>query len=312
MDIVNLKTQIENKTLDDSLLVMVCHTNSFIVARQYIEEIARFKGLRVKYVNSINDFIDYSDTTFGEIIPFYLTVLNVKEFKPYANDFSQYKDAIVVCESIDDSLKLVIDNVVDIPKLVDWQISGYIKKECNGLNDGEIGYLQKLTNNNIERIDNELSKMKIFPVEEQDKLFAEIDEDKGFGDLSTKTIFTLTDAILKKDCVSAREVLKEIESIDVEGVGMVTILLNNFTKILGIQTYPKKSDLKKDDYDLLNVTEKQYSAIKYYNCYRYSEEGLKNIYEFLVNFDYDLKSGRLQMSNSTLIDYIICNIMSVR
>ena len=303
MDVVNLKTQIENKTLDDTMLVLVYEDNSLIVARQYVEEIAKFKGLKIKYVDSTEDFIDYSDTTFGEIVPYYLSVLYIKEFNPKDEDYSKYKNAIVICSKVGKELISEAFNVVVIPKLLDWHITDYIKYKCDGLIPQEIELLQKITNNNIERIDNELSKISIFPKESQANLFAEIDDDGGFGDLSVNTIFNLKDAIIKRNVEGVRRILTEIDSIDVEGVGLVTLLLRDVINVMGIQL--DKATMK----DLGIQNDNQYKAIGH-NCNKYSNESLKKIYEFLIDFDYRLKSGQLQLSNSTMIDYIICCIMS--
>ena len=57
------------------------------------------------------------------------------------------------------------------------------------------------------------------------------------------------------------------------------------------------------------MSEKQFNFLRYNQCNKYSNEQLFNIYNFLTDIDYRLKSGLLDMSNNQLNYYIISKII---
>ena len=62
MNIIELKNKIEDKTLDDSFLVLQYSDVSFI-ARQYVEEISNFKNRPIVYVDSLDSI---AESIFGD------------------------------------------------------------------------------------------------------------------------------------------------------------------------------------------------------------------------------------------------------
>ena len=59
----------------------------------------------------------------------------------------------------------------------------------------------------------------------------------------------------------------------------------------------------------LGMQKKQFIAISY-NCGKYNTNELINLYNFLLDIDYNLKSGKLPFNNSRFIDYLVCNILN--
>ena len=203
----------------------------------------------------------------------------------------------------DDKIEITKIDYVIFDKLLDWQIEAYIQKLIPGLNNFEINWLCKNSKYDINRLDNEANKLNIFNKKEQKDIFREISDDNGYCDLNELTIFNLSNSIIKKDIVGIKNVIQDLANIDVEAVGLVTILLKNFLNILNIQTNSKATS------DMLGISEKQFKYLQYNQCGKYENNDLIRIYQFLTNIDYKLKSGLLDMSNPDFITYIVSNII---
>ena len=112
----------------------------------------------------------------------------------------------------------------------------------------------------------------------------------------------MTNAILKKDLVAISHIFKDIENIDVEPIGLVTILYNNFKNVINVQLSNNPTA------DKLGMKSNQFNAIRY-NCGYYSKESLNKILEILTNIDKQIKIG--EMPIDILVDYLIIKILSL-
>ena len=313
MDIVELKKTIENKTLNDTFLILQWSDTNFI-AKQYVEEIAKNKHLKISYVNDLKGLNTSQNDFFGASIPDTLYVMIIEKFESNINDFSTFNNVIVICERVE--CEQAKTYVIKIPKLIDWQIKDYMIMKCKGVNQKKLEWLQKISNNNIYRIDNEISKLCIFDKQQQEGIFDLLNEEGGYGDLSESNFFDFTNAIKTKDLNKLRTLLLEIDSIDVEPMGIITMLHKDFKLIIDIKLS------KLDSKDLVNefVARKKISInqFNYYNKYftkLFNEQMLAKIYKFIVNVDYDLKSGNLGSISSDknrFIDYLICNLLCIQ
>lgn len=306
--IQQLKKSINNKNLDISLLVLKWSDVSFI-AFQYLNAIASFKNLEIKTIDNFDDvFSNVGDSLFDFASIDYLQVYIDDKFKTKL--ISQLKDlenVVVICKEVDDDLLEVLkdnDMYFEIPKLQDWQIEDYFHLRCRGLSMPKIKWLCSVADNNIYRLDNEMSKLACFDKSLQEDIFNLIDNDNGYDDLTQNKIYDLTNAILSRDLNQVSTILRDIESMDVEGVGLITILRKSFKNVIGIQLDNTATAEK------LGIKQAQFNIVKAKNCNRFSNDKLKSIYKFLCDFDSNLKSGRFDISKDRLIDYIICEVLS--
>ena len=92
------------------------------------------------------------------------------------------------------------------------------------------------------------------------------------------------------------------DNIDIEGVGLVTILRKNVLNIMSIQMNAKATP------ESTGMTPKQFNAVRY-SCGKIKDDKLIEMLQFLNSIDYRLKSGNLTLSNSRMIDYILCNVL---
>ena len=303
-----LKKAIQNKNLDDSLLVLQWNDFSFI-AFEYIHAIASFKELEIKVLEDFDDaFLSTQNNLFDFSSIDYLQVCIVDKFKTNLTyQLEDLENVIVICKSVDEKTLEYIkekEYFFEIPKLKDWQVEAYMHACCPGLSEPKIKWLCNIANNDVYRLDNEMRKISCFDKSIQEDVFDMIDADNGYDDLTQNKIYDLTNAILSKDLKQVATILKDIDNMDVEGVGLVTILRKSFKNIIGIQMDPSASAEK------LGIKQAQFNIIRAKNCNKFSNDKLKSVYKFLVDFDYNLKNGNVDMSKDRLIDYIICEVLS--
>lgn len=299
MDNKELKAKINSKELSDEGIVLKYSDNDFI-CNQYIKEIASYKNKEIVYIENTNDV---QENIFGD--DNYLYVLKTDKFNEPIDSLKN--NIIIVCKELGDACRL---DYIDMIKIENWQILDYAKYKLPGLSEEEIRWLCDICKYDIYRLDNECSKMSIFNKIEQEQVFESINADDGYVDLNPLTIFNFINYLIKKDIKGIVSILKDLKNIDVEGTGCVTILRKQFLNIINIQLNPKATA------ESLNMSVKQFNAVRY-NCGKFSNSKLIDIYDFLTSIDYRIKSGELQfcndnrLNNAKLVDYIACNILSV-
>lgn len=304
MTIIELKEKLKNNTADFNNLVFLYKDTDFVI-KEYIDKIASIKNLKIKYVDEeyLKNSNDASEVLFEtEDEEKYLLVYKVDKLTEDNFKMSYLvSDLIIVTKSVD---KIFTElNVVEFPELNEWRIKDYMKVHCKGLTNDAIDWLYKISNGNIYRISNELSKIEMYNKTEQDEMFMLLNKDGNYSDMCDLNIYNLTNAITKRDLLTVVNCLAEIDNIDVEPVGLITILHKAIKDVISIQLNAKATP------ESLNMPLKKFKAIEY-SCRKYSDDKLIKMFEFINNFDYMLKLGKLDMSKNRLIDYIICGLMS--
>lgn len=303
-----LKRAIQNKQLEDSLIVLKWTDFSFI-AFEYLEAIANFKHLDIRWIENFDNLVNHIDDNLFDFSNIdYLQVYVTDKFTTKSTQqLEELKNVIIVCKEVDSNiLEFLKDKeyYFEIPKLQEWQILDYLKQSCKGLSAPKIKWLYDISGGNIYRLDNEIKKISCFNEKIQNEVFDIINDDNGYDDMTQNKIYDLTNAVLSKDLKQVAIILKDIKNMDVEGVGLVTILRKSFKLVIGIQLDRDASPEK------LGIKATQFNVVRAKNCNKFNENKLKSIYKFLVEFDYNLKSGNLDMSKDRLIDYIICEVLS--
>lgn len=304
MDIVDLKTKIVSNTLDDSVLVLKYSDNKYL-CYHYINHICKNKGLEKVFINSLSE-LNNKDDLFEEEAK-YLYVLDVEKLTEQVDP--ELKNVIIVCKTLPDDLQV---DFTDITKLLTWQIEDYVKLRLPGLDDRERKWLCEICKYDIYRLDNECAKLEIFTPAGQQMTFKEINQENGYVDLNPLTIFNFTNALLKKDYDALKSILSDLENIDVEATGVVTIMTRQLKNIIDVQLNPRNTAAS------LGLNPKQFNAIKY-NVGKFKDTQLINMFEFLTEVDYRLKNGELTLDetndvltrNNKLVDYITVNLLNL-
>lgn len=294
----DLKASIEANKYGYNFLIFIDKDAEFI-SEQYIHAIKDILHKEINYVDDINQVLK-SSTLFGDNESEYLDIVKIDAFDILDNKLFNKNNLIVVCKKISDEAKSFYDKyIVNFLKLENWQIKDYLYSMCDGLNDKQLEYILSITNYDIYRLQNEIDRITLFDKSIRSNIFEEFVSEGVLEDLSSYTIFNFTNAILKKDKSALSNIYKELKSMDVEPIGLLTILYNNFRNIIKIQLTSNATP------DNTNIPSKQFWAIKH-NCDIYTKQKLIEIFIMLTDLDRKIKTG--EISVSLLIDYILVNI----
>ena len=288
MTILNLKNSIEQNVLPHQTLIFT-YTDTDWVCMQYTQEISKRTNREILFVD--NTFSTNSERSDDKL----LYVLRVDAL---TEEVSSIKNLIVFCKKVECEQRDAL--VVEVPSLEDWQKDDYACSICAGLTLKDAEILYNTYKYSMYRLDNEVSKIGMFAEQFQTTLFQRMLREGQFDDVSNKTVFDLTTAILHKDINKISYMLRRIDTIGVEPIGLLTILFNNFRNVILVQLnkYPTA--------ELCNMTGGQFYAVKKNNINYYTKEQLVRIFMFLSSVDYKLKSGEL--SSEYLIDYMLIKI----
>lgn len=297
MELRELKNKILAQEALSFPLLFINYDNDYLI-KSYVKKIAENNSLTIKEIESIKEMVDIESGMFKEVDYLYIYKLN-KDDNLSKEQLNDYKIILISdTDRKDSDIEKVVFN-----KLENWQIEAYVQALLPGLDNREVSWLCKNAKYDIWRLDNEASKLNIFDKKDQSKILMAINDDNGYVDLNELTIFNLSNAIMNKDMLGIKKVVEDIDNIDVEGTGLVTILLKNFLNIINIQTNSKATAQS------LGMSEKQFRYLQYNQCNKYSNEELFNIYNFLTDIDYKLKSGLLEMTNNQLNYYVLSHII---
>lgn len=163
MTLETLKTELKNKNKVNGPIIFKCEDSDFI-AHQYIREILSIYDEydpTVEHDIRVLDDLSNLKSNFFPVLSSYLFVYNTDTFDTDI-DITKFDTLFIICKKISKSLeKSVVDLVVDIPKLENWQVEDWIKYRCPTVYQ-DLSDLPYLCNNNLYCIDNEISKLSIF------------------------------------------------------------------------------------------------------------------------------------------------------
>ena len=296
MELKELKEKILNKSNIQFPLVFISSNNDFLLD-EYLYGISKNLVLKLHYISSIGELNDITSSMFYD--DDLLFVYKPEKDAVVKEDDVRNSKIIIIYEKLPKENKI---DSVEFCKLENWMIEDYASTLLPGLTKQETDWICKICKYNIERVSLECQKLSIFDKKKQSGIFKEINDSNGYCDLNDLNIFNLTNAIVKKDILTIKNIIKDIDNIDIEGTGLVTIMLKQFLNIINIQMGKNVSAEK------LGMNERQFRAIQY-SCNKYSNDELINNYKFLNEIDYKLKSGLLEMTNKELVQYILNNIL---
>ena len=306
MNIEELKRNIELGAVSDSPLIFKDDESMFL-SKQYIKAISDVKHLKIEYIESLSEALSDEFDFFGccdPVQPSALKVLMAPVYLWGEMDITRTTNVIVVITKFKDKEeeKRLAEHIVNMPKLEDWQIKDYVYSVCTGVDQKDLDYLLDVCGNNICRIQHEIDKLSIFSETERKYLFHSYINDGALDDLSSFNIFNFTNAITSKNIQQLKNIYKELDRIDVNEFGLLTILLKNFRNILLVQLSSNPTP------ENTGLDSKQLYAIKKIPRV-YSPEQLVSIFKFLCDIDRQVKEGELPAD--IVIDYIIAKVLSI-
>lgn len=303
LDIKTIKSEIDNENIKNTFIIFKYSDTDFI-AFQYFNAICKILGAECNYIDSLPELNVKHSNLFAEPTETVINLYKTDKFETTDENLMQ-KNLIIICKSVEKKTAGVYnDYVVEIPKLEEWQIQDYVYSLAEGVDEKELDKLLNVCKNDIYRIDAELNKLLLFKEVERKHVYQQFIEDGIFSDLSFYSIFDFSNAIIKKDINSLKNIYRELEKIDVEPMGLLTVLLNNFRNIIKVQLANNPTA------ESCGMKSGQFWAIKH-QCGIYTKEHLLKIFDFLTNIDKQIKTGNMPV-NSFLIDYVVITILTMR
>lgn len=299
MTLVELKNCITNKILPTDFMIFIRKDNTFLT-KQYINALSQLSTGGTNKILSIYEPLQSSLSLLA--LNEGLNILTIDTFNERAENYSQFEKTIIVCDQVDKSiLKSVEEYIIKFPKLEEWQILDYTKMLCKGLDDNDLAWLIKITEGNLERIINELDKVVIFDKSVQKEIFTSIMFDPQ-SDLYNIDLFTVVNALVEGNYRVLFEFLSHNDYEKLDPVVLANRALSSLKNIILVSQNPS---LSAED---CGISAGQYKFLKYNYC-SLNLEAAKTKLKFLVNFDLDLKTSRLNISKRDMLNYLISNLM---
>ena len=299
MTLVELKNYIDNNLLPSDFMIFIRKDNDFLV-KQYVEALSSLAPNNI--VNKISSIYDPMRSslillTTSEA----LNILTVETFDERSENYSQFKNTIVVCDQVDKSILKNVENyIIEFPKLKDWQTLEYLKTFCEGLDEEDLSWLIKITDNSINRIINEIDKISLFDKIDQKAIFNYIKFELQ-SDLYTSDLFTIVNALIDGNQMILFEFLSHNNYEKLEPVAIVNKALISLKNIILISQNPSLGA------EACGVSKKQYEYLK--NHYRsINIKAAKAKLSFLANFDLDLKTSKLDLSKRDMFNYLLSHL----
>lgn len=299
MTLIELKNYITNKIAPTDFMIFVNKDSSFLVS-QYLQAIGSLFDNGIRKVSSIYE-PQQSSLSLLAVPEGTLNVVTVETFDERAEDYSQFENTIVVCEQVDKSIaKSLEDYIIKFPKLEEWQILDYAKTLCPEVDETDLLWLIQASDNDIERVLNELEKVTLFSKEDQKAVFASIRFDPQ-TDLFKIDLFAIVNALVEGDLVVLFDFIRCNGYNILEPVMLANRALTSLKNIILISQNP---GITAED---CGVSGGQFRFLKY----KYTSlnvEAVRNKIKFLTNFDLDLKTSRLDLSKRDMLNYLISNL----
>lgn len=298
LELSEFKKQILNNTVNPGVYVCTYEDNTFLV-HQYIRHLSQYLGQDPIEIKSLGE-ANLDNNCFGEsdstLLIYYGEDVSLSEY------FAVSGFLFIICKKY----KSINSNCTEInfPAITDWQKLELVKQRCVGLSTEDAEWLYNITDGDVYRLNMETRKINSVSAELQSNLLQQMCEENGYIDLNPYKIYDLTNSLFKKDLNKISQIISNLDYIDIEGTGLVTILKNNILDLIAVQMNPGLTP------EALGMKPNKFKAIQY-NKNKFSNESLINILEFLTSVDMKLKNGELQFTNTQLVHYIVCNFMTL-
>lgn len=299
MTLIDLKKFITDKIMPSSFMIFVSKDCPFL-AYQYVKALG---DLSISGINKINSIYEPQQSSLMLLTSTegVINVLYTDTFDERSEDYSQFENTIVVCEQVSKDIAKNVENyIIKFPKLEEWQICDYAKTLCPNIEEDDLLWLVKVTDNDIERVANELAKVSLFKKDEQKEVFAAIRFDPQ-TDLYKTDLFTVVNALVEGDFLVLYDFImhKGYEIHD-----PVVLVNRALTSLKNIILVSQNINLKAED---CGVSAGQFKFIKY-KYKSLNVEAAKQKVKFLTSFDLMLKTSQLDLNKRDMLSYIVSNL----
>lgn len=300
LDLNEVKTDLENNKDIDQFLIFYYEDTTDYIPVQYAKALARIRNSEILYVNELDE-INSSPDPFSEPTS-NLYVYKTDSLERIPAKYLQNNLIIITPKLLKDVEKEYDEYILRIPKLEEWQIVDYIKTVSPGLTQDEMEWLVRTYKSNMYRVELEVDKLKPFSESARQYIFEDFYVDHVFETLSEYGIFDFTNAIQGKDLQTISNILSDINHIDIEPTGLITLLCANFKKLIKVwlnkNPTPENTGLKSNQIWAINRLSRTYT-----------KEQLVKVFELVSDMERRLKTG--EMPEELIIDYLTVKILSM-
>lgn len=301
MKLEELKESIENNTVINLPLIFVNKSKSTFLINQYIEAISKNTKKEISYTDDINFVYNKAaqlfDITDNSLFVYKCTKISLADI-----DISNCSDLIIVCTEITSSSLEWEKHIVTITNLEQWMVDDYAYSYLENCDEYDIKKLLSICGDNIDRLKLEIDKVTIFNPVQQKYILKSLLEERALSDISQYTIFSLSNALQARDKNSIINILKDIDVIDVEPVGLLKIIYKNFNRIADVwlnkNPTPDNTGLKSNQIYAINKLPRIFS-----------KEQLVNIVSKMAALDTEMRKGSFPVEY--MIDYIITYVLTI-
>lgn len=300
LNLNEVKTDLENNKDIDQFLIFYYEDTTDYIPVQYVKALARIRNSEILYVNELDE-INSSPDPFSEPTS-NLYVYKTDSLERIPAKYLQNNLIIITPKLLKDVEKEYDEYILRIPKLEEWQIVDYIKTVSPGLTQDEMEWLVRTYKSNMYRVELEVDKLKPFSENARQYIFEDFYVDHVFETLSEYGIFDFTNAIQGKDLKTISNILSDINHIDIEPTGLITLLCANFKKLIKVwlnkSPTPENTGLKSNQIWAINKLSRTYT-----------KEQLVKVFELVSDMERRLKTG--EMPEELIIDYLTVKILSM-
>ena len=299
MTLIDLKKFITDKIVPSDFMIFISKDCPFL-ANQYVKTLGELSPGGINKINSIYEPIQSSLMLLAAPVGS-INVMTIDTFDERSEDYSQFENTIVVCEQVDKDIAKNVENyLIKFPKLTDWQIFDYAKTVCPHIDDEDLKWLVKSSDNSIERVINELDKVSLFNKNEHREVFSAIRFDTQ-SDLYKVDLFDIVNALVNGDQVVLFDFIRHNGQEIHEPVVLANRALSSLKNIVLIARNPQLTAAD------IGVSPGQFNFIK--NRYKsLNIEAVKYKIKFLSNFDLLLKTSQLELDKRDMLNYLITNL----
>ncbi len=299
MTLVELKNFITSGIVPHEFLILVAKENKFL-ARQYVTAIGNLATSGLNKISSIYEPLQ-SSLTLLTVPEDSINVLFVDTFDERAEDYSQFENTIVVCEQIDKTIiSATSDYTIKLPKLEEWQILDYAKTLCPAVEEEDLLWLIRASDNSVERVINELDKVKLFDKKDQKQIFSAIRFDPQ-TDLNKAAFLSVSNALTYGDMPALFKLMCSSDFYELDAVGLANNVLNSLKNIIIVSQNPALSAKE------CGVSDKQWKFLRN-NFINLNIDAVKQKIKFLTNIDLALKTSKLEMTKEAMMNYLVANL----
>lgn len=300
LNLNEVKTDLENNKDIDQFLIFYYEDTTDYIPVQYAKALAHIRNSEILYVNELDE-INSSPDPFSEPTS-NLYVYKTDSLERIPAKYLQNNLIIITPKLLKDAEKEYDEYILRIPKLEEWQIVDYIKTVSPGLTQDEMEWLVRTYKSNMYRVELEVDKLKPFSENARQYIFEDFYVDHVFETLSEYGIFDFTNAIQSKDLQTISNILSDINHIDIEPTGLITLLCANFKKLIKVwlnkNPTPENTGLKSNQIWAINRLSRTYT-----------KEQLVKVFELVSDMERRLKTG--EMPEELIIDYLTVKILSM-